>query len=118
MINKNDIYSHLVNGGDREELFKAFEKEVKDTEERIKKEQEEAKEKEKREKILKAAKEGALGGIYNYLALCRPDVELDKHYIEKTLEGLRARGYAVKREYDLTGDAENLSDWFLHHLWE
>ena len=66
MFNENDIYSHLVNGGNTKELYKALEIEINNAQNRIIKEKEvELKQKELREKKNKAA-DAALKALIDY----------------------------------------------------
>ena len=83
-MNKNDIYSHLANGGDPQVLLDAFLKEINEAEQKVKAETEmkkkaeaEAAAKRAAEKETKAKKEdarnAAVAALMSYLALVFPD---------------------------------------------
>ena len=74
MFNSNDIYSHLLNGGDKQVLFDALMQEITKAEEKVKATKEaEKKEKELANKINKA-RSAASKALKDYFALVNPDV--------------------------------------------
>ena len=77
MFNSNDIYSHLLNGGDKQVLFDALMQEIVKAEEKVKI----AKAAEKKEKELTAEKDkartAAFKALKDYFALVNPDVTED-----------------------------------------
>ena len=74
MFNSNDIYSHLLNGGDKQVLFDALMQEITKAEEKVKATREaEKKEKELANKINKA-RSAASKALKDYFALVNPDV--------------------------------------------
>ena len=74
MFNSNDIYSHLLNGGDKQTLFDALMQEITKAEEKVKATKEaEKKEKELANKINKA-RSAASNALKDYFALVNPDV--------------------------------------------
>ena len=84
MLNEKDIYSHLANGGDPKELFKALENEIHSAQDRIIKEKDaELKERELAEKINKA-RAAAFKAMKAYVALVNPD--LDDKFINSALD--------------------------------
>ena len=105
-MNKNDIYTHLMNGGDPQVLLDAFLKEINETEKEVKaaveaqkKAEAEAAAKKAAEKEVKAKKEdarnAAVAALMSYLALVFPDKtqeELEmfaKTNIDGTVQGIK-----------------------------
>lgn len=88
MFNSNDIYSHLLNGGEIKDLYVALDKEIAEANKKIKAAKEaEKKEKELAEKIAKA-RPHAIQVLKTYLALVNPDVTED--IIEAVLSSLES----------------------------
>ena len=84
MLNEKDIYSHLANGGDIKDLYKALENEIHSAQDRIIKEKDaELKKKEAEQKELKA-RDAAFKAIKAYVTLVNPD--LDDAFIDSALE--------------------------------
>ena len=84
MLNSNDIYSHLANGGDIKDLYKALENEIHNAQDRIIKEKDaELKKQEQAKKELKA-RDAAFKAIKAYVALVNP--ELDDAFINSALD--------------------------------
>ena len=99
MFNSNDIYSHLLNGGDKQVLFDALMQEIIKAEEKVKATKEaEKKEKELADKIGKA-RVAAHKAMMAYFALVNPDITNDiVASILDTLESVEVRinGVAVR----------------------
>ena len=77
MLNEKDIYSHLANGGDPAELYKALENEIHSAQDRIIKEKDaELKKREAGIKIANA-RSTAFKAIKSYLALVNPELPDD-----------------------------------------
>jgi hypothetical protein len=84
MLNEKDIYSHLANGGDPKELYKALENEIHTAQGRIIKEKAAAlKKKDAEQKELKA-RDAAFKAIKAYVTLVNPT--LDDVCIDSALE--------------------------------
>lgn len=84
MLNEKDIYSHLANGGDIKDLYKALENEIHSAQDRIIKEKDAAlKKKEAEQKELKA-RDAAFKAVKAYVTLVNPD--LDDMFIDSALE--------------------------------
>ena len=84
MLNEKDIYSHIVNGGDPQELHKALENEIKAAQEKaIKAKAAALKKKEAEQKELKA-RDAAFKALKAYVALVNPT--LDDAFIDSALE--------------------------------
>ena len=84
MLNEKDIYSHLANGGDIKDLYKALENEIHNAQDRIIKEKDaELKKQEQAKKELKA-RDAAFKAIKAYVALVNP--ELDDVFISSALD--------------------------------
>ena len=74
MFDSNDIYSHLLNGGDKQVLYDALTKEIAEAEVKVQTTLElEKKDKERREKKDKA-RTAAFKALKSYYALVNPDV--------------------------------------------
>lgn len=77
MLNSQDIYSHLLNGGDKQALYDALAQEIAEAETKVKTTLElERKDKERREKKDKA-RTAALKALKTYFALVNPDITED-----------------------------------------
>ena len=88
MLNSNDIYSHIANGGDPKELYKALENEIKAAQEKaIKAKAAELKKKETEQRALKA-RDAAYKALKAYVALVNPT--LDDVFIDSALEICRS----------------------------
>ena len=83
-MNKNDIYSHLMNGGDPQVLLDAFLKDMNEAQAEVDAERAAAEKRKKEEEARKAAekevkekkeaiRKTAIEGIVNYLALVFPN---------------------------------------------
>lgn len=84
MLNEKDIYSHIANGGDPKELYKALENEIKVAQEKaIKAKTAALKKKEAEQKELKA-RDAAFKAIKTYITLVNPD--LDDMFINSALD--------------------------------
>jgi hypothetical protein len=84
MLNSQDIYSHIANGGDPKELHKALENEIKVAQEKaIKAKAAELKKKEAEQKELKA-RDTAFKAIKAYVTLVNPT--LDDAFIDSALD--------------------------------
>ena len=102
MFNKNDIYSHIANGGDPAELYKALEKEIQKATDRT------IKEKDAQLKATKA-RITASKALKDYFALVNPNVtEGIINSVLDTLETLEVkvngRGTICTREKDILAD--------------
>ena len=74
MLTDKDIYSHLANGGDIKDLYKALENEIHNAQDRIAKEKDaELKKKEVEQKELKA-RAAAFKALKSYMTLVNPDL--------------------------------------------
>ena len=100
MFNSNDIYSHLINGGKPEDLYKALDKEIEKANKKATAAREaEKKERELGEKILKA-RSAAFHSLKSYFALVNPDITeeiinsvLDTlESVEIKINGVRGKG--------------------------
>ena len=77
MLNSQDIYSHLLNGGDKQALYDALTKEIAEAEAKVQTTLElEKKDKERREKKDKA-RTAAFKALKTYFALVNPDITED-----------------------------------------
>lgn len=69
MVNEKEIYAHLKKGGDPQDLFDAFLKEVNNTQKKIDQEAQEAAAKEEKKKELVKVREAAVAALTDYLTL-------------------------------------------------
>ena len=83
-MNKNDMYSHLMNGGDPQVLFDAFLKDMNETQAKVDAERAAAEKKRKEEEAKKAAekevkakkeeaRKAAIAAAMSYYALAYPE---------------------------------------------
>ena len=100
MLNEKDIYTHLRNGGDPKELYKALENEIHSAQDRIIKEKDaELKQKELANRISEARK-FAVAALKDYFALVNPSVTKDiinsvldsLETVEIKVNGVRGKG--------------------------
>lgn len=92
MFNSNDIYTHLMNGGEIKDLYVALDKEIIEANKKVKAAKEaEQKEKELGEKIIKA-RASAFKALKAYFALVNPDITEDIiNSVLDTLESVEIR---------------------------
>lgn len=100
MLNEKDIYSHIANGGDIKDLYKALENEIHNAQDRIIKEKDaELKQKKLAEKKSKM-RIAAFQSLKDYFALANPDVTEDiinsvldtLETVEIKINGVRGNG--------------------------
>lgn len=84
MLNEKDIYSHIANGGDPKELYKALENEIHNAQDRIIKEKDAELKKQEQAKKISKARDAAFKAIKTYVALVNP--ELDDAFINSALD--------------------------------
>ena len=107
MLNEKDIYSHIANGGDPKELYKALENEIKAAQEKaIKARVAELKKKEAEQKELKT-RDAAFKALKAYVALVNPT--LDDAFIDSALEICKSFRVIVSK------DAQT-PDWLLDFM--
>ena len=106
MFNFNDIYSHLVNGGDKQVLFDALMQEIQKAENKIQLENE-ANEKAKKLEIKKnKARVAAFSALKAYFTLVNPEVTDDiinsvldtLETVEVKINGARGRDRIAAKE--------------------
>ena len=74
MIDKNDIYSHLLNGGNPQDLLDAFMKELNETQKKVDEDKKAQAEAEKIQKKVEAARKQAVAALLDYFSLVNPSV--------------------------------------------
>lgn len=111
MLNEKDIYSHLVNGGDPRELYKALEIEIHNAQDRIIKEKDaELKKKELANRINEARK-FAVAALKDYFALVNPSVTEDViNFVLDTLGTVEVEVDGVKKKFSGSGMFEQTID--------
>ena len=104
MLNSNDIYSHLLNGGAIKDLYVALDKEIAEANKKIKAEKEaEQKEKELAEKIAKA-RAHAFQVLKTYFSLVNPDITEDIiNSVLDTLESVEVKINGVRGKGNISG---------------
>ena len=109
MLNSQDIYSHLLNGGDKQTLYDALTKEIAEAEAKVQTTLElEKKDKERREKKDKA-RTAAFNALKTYFALVNRDVTEDViNSVLNTLETIEIKVHDVRGKsrgdlYDIFG---------------
>ena len=104
MLNEKDIYSHLANGGDPRELYKALENEIHNAQDRIIKEKDaELKQKELANRINDARK-FAVAALKDYFALVNPSVTEDViNSVLDTLETVEIKVNGVRGKNNMPG---------------
>lgn len=116
MFNSNDIYSHLINGGEIKDLYVALDKEIIAANKKIKDAKEaEQKEKELAEKITKA-RAHAVQVLKTYFTLVNPDItEEIINSVLDTLESVEikingVRGKCDNKVYFTDGEIKEIWD--------
>lgn len=108
MINEKEIYAHLKNGGDPEDLYQAFLNELEEAQKKV--DEEKAAEEEAAEKALAVdeARKAAIAALTEYFALVNPDVT------EKMITSVLTTLESVKIKKGKSGTAVwggSLSNW-------
>lgn len=111
MLNEKDIYSHIANGGDPKDLYKALENEIHNAQDRIIKEKAaELKQKELAEKVNKA-RSAAQKALKSYFALVGHDVpENVINFVLDTLGTVDIEVNSVRGKRDGSGILEQTID--------
>lgn len=109
MFNEKDIYSHLVNGGNIKDLYKALENEIHNAQDRIIKEKDaELKQKELANRINDARKL-AVAALKDYFALVNPDVTADIiNSVLDTLETIEVKINGVRGKHKDCGACDGI----------
>jgi len=121
MFNSNDIYAHLMNGGEVKDLYVALDKEINEANKKIK----EAKEVEQKEKELAEKKEKgrahAVQVLKTYFTLANPDVTEDIiNAVLDTLESLKITIKDVRgkrKDSVVLDDIANITDEEWKAIW-
>ena len=74
MINEKEIYAHLKNGGDPEELYQAFLNELNEAQKKVDEEKIAEQVAADKAVAVKAARKQAIAALTEYFALVNPDV--------------------------------------------
>ena len=74
MINEKDIYSHLLNGGNPQDLLDAFMKELNETQKKVDEDKKAQAEAEKIQKKVDVARKQAVAALLDYFSLVNPSV--------------------------------------------
>ena len=74
MINEKDIYSHLLNGGNPQDLLDAFMKELNETQKKVDEDKKAKAEAEKTQKKVDTARKQAVAALLDYFSLVNPSV--------------------------------------------
>ena len=114
MLNSQDIYSHLLNGGDKQVLYDALTQEIAEAEAKVQTTLElERKDKVRREKKDKA-RTAAFKALKTYFALVNPDITEDViNSILDTLEIVEVKTNGVRGKRANTGIKDDMFPlWF------
>lgn len=77
MLTEKDIYAHLANGGDPDELYVALNNEIALAKEKIKAEEDARKQAEEKKIKVAELRSNAVAALTEYFALVNPDVNRD-----------------------------------------
>ena len=77
MLNSNDIYSHLLNGGDKQTLYDALTKEIFEAEAKVKATKEAEKKQKELDNKKNKARVAAFLALKDYFALVNKDIDED-----------------------------------------
>ena len=108
MINEKEIYAHLKNGGNPEDLYQAFLNELNEAQKKV--DEEKAAEQEAADKALavETARKNAVAALTEYFALVNPDIT------EKMITSVLTTLESVKIKTGKRGTAVwggSLSNW-------
>lgn len=108
MLNENDIYSHLLNGGNAEELYKALEIEIANAQSRIIKEKDAELKKQELEKKIGKARAAAHKAMMAYFTLVNKDIDDDT--VAQVLDLLSSARLYVTEEKAVRGKSKMPGD--------
>ena len=110
MLSEKDIYSHLKNGGDPEELYQAFLNELNAAKDKIEQEEREKVEAAEKENKIAEARKCAIDAAVSYFALVNPDIrEKDISFVFDFWSKLKITQYTAEDPLsDL--DAQSFTD--------
>ena len=124
-MNKNDMYSHLINGGDPQVLLDAFMKELNATQKEVdqkkeaerleaQKQKEAAEAAAKKEETLRNAREAAVAAFTSYLTLALGE-EISEDIVRTAIVELEDSINAIKKiKVSINGDElKSIFDLFL-----
>ena len=124
-MNKNDMYSHLINGGDPQVLFDAFMKELNDTQKEVdqkkeaerleaQKQKEAAEAAAKKEETLRNAREAVVAAFTSYITLVLGE-EISEDIVRTAIVELEESINAIKKiKVSINGDElKSIFDLFL-----
>ena len=107
MLNSNDIYSHLLNGGDKQTLYDALTQEIFEAEAKVKATKEAEKKQKELDNKRNKARVAAFLALKDYFALVNEDIDEDIiNSILDTLEKveIKVNGIRGKRKDYVTRD--------------
>lgn len=107
MLNSNDIYSHLLNGGDKQTLYDALTQEIFEAEAKVKATKEAEKKQKELDNEKNKARVAAFLALKDYFALINEDIDDDIiNSILDTLEKveIKVNGIRGKRKDYVTRD--------------
>ena len=108
MINEKEIYAHLKNGGDPEELYQAFLNELNEAQKKVDEEKVAEQEAAVKALAVEEARKAAIAALKEYFALVNPDVT------EKMIASILSTLESVKIKKGKSGTAVwggSLSNW-------
>ena len=108
MINEKEIYAHLKNGGNPEDLYQAFLNELNEAQKKVDEEKVAEQEAAVKALAVEAARKAAVAALTEYFALVNPDVT------EKIITSVLTTLESVKIKKGKSGTAVwggSLSNW-------
>ena len=109
MLNSNDIYSHLLNGGDKQTLYDALTQEIFEAEKKVKATKEAEKKQKELDNEKNKARVAAFLALKDYFALVNHDITEDIiNSVLDTLESVEIKVNGVRGKsrgdlYDIFG---------------
>jgi uncharacterized protein YcaQ len=121
MLNSNDIYSHLLNGGDKQTLYDALTQEIFEAEAKVKATKEAEKKQKELDNKKNKARVAAFLALKDYFALVNEDIDEDIiNSILDTLEKveIKVNGIRGKRKDYVTRDGSlDITDEEWREIW-
>jgi uncharacterized protein YcaQ len=113
MLNSNDIYSHLLNGGDKQTLYDALTQEIFEAEAKVKATKEAEKKQKELDNKKNKARVAAFLALKDYFALVNPHITEDIiNSILDTLGIVEIEVEGVRKKSNMPGSI--LFDFFKH----
>ena len=109
MINEKEIYAHLKNGGNPEDLYQAFLNELDEAQKKIAKEKVAEQEAADKALAVEEARKAAVSALTEYFALVNPSVT--ENIITSVLSTLESVKITVKPERGIRSKTSVFDEW-------